>query len=188
MEKKLTFIGDYVGTIEEFFPGDGTYDEDGKVYTSKIGKLVLDKEKHIARVLGKTSYQLTPGKVILGEVTNIKKSVVIVNIKRIIDNFPITFDLDINAAIYISNVSFEFIDDLNNYFGIGDIVKAKVILQRGALIGLSTKNDYGVVLAFCKKCRNPLKLVKNKPNTLYCENCKREEKRKVAIDYGNIRL
>jgi exosome complex component CSL4 len=46
MENKNVLIGDYLGTIEEFVPGDGTYAEEGKIYASTIGPVVIDRENH----------------------------------------------------------------------------------------------------------------------------------------------
>ncbi len=42
MENKRILIGDYLGTIEEFVPGKGTYAEDGKIYASNIGRDIMN--------------------------------------------------------------------------------------------------------------------------------------------------
>ncbi|MFN3528047.1 MAG: exosome complex RNA-binding protein Csl4 [Candidatus Altarchaeaceae archaeon] len=175
------FIGDYVGTIEEYIPGDGTYVENGKIYAANIGYLNFSRER-VVTVSSKIS-KIKEGNVVFGEVISMTKDSVFVNIERVMG---IRSPLNLIGRIFIADISGEYIKDIGDYFRIGDIVKAKIYRVEGNLIDLSTKGEFGVVKAFCNDCRNPLRYNKEK-NILVCENCKKEYKRKISSDYGNCR-
>ena len=83
MENKKILIGEYLGTIEEFVPGKGTYAEDGKIYASTLGDLSIDSENHVINVLGKPQATLERGQTVFGEVLDIKKNAVVVIVRRI---------------------------------------------------------------------------------------------------------
>jgi exosome complex component CSL4 len=183
MGEKTTIIGDYLGTIEEFVPGEGTYADDGKIYASNIGKAVLDQENHTARVDGKSPSELKVGQVIFGEVLNIRKNIVTVIARKV---EGVKGEIDVKMGIYVSNISNSYVEKPDNMFGIGDIVKGKVIKIEPGMIDLSTKGDFGVVKAFCKRCRYPLEDSEKSEGKLVCPSCGHKEQRKVAGDYGNV--
>ena len=68
MSDKVKIIGDYLGTIEEFVPCEGTYSEDGKIYAANFGKAVLDRENHIAKVEGKMPAEISIGQIVFGPI------------------------------------------------------------------------------------------------------------------------
>ncbi len=183
MVKKNTLIGDYLGTIEEFVPGEGTYADDGKIYASNIGKTVLDPQNHVARVEGKVPSELKVGQVVFGEVLGIRKNIVTI-IARKIQN--VSGDIDVKTGLYVSNISKGYVERPEDLFGIGDIVKGKVIRIEPGMIDLSTEGDFGVVKAFCKRCRYPLVDLDKAQGRLVCTSCGHKEQRKLAKDYGNV--
>ena len=183
MTKGRVLIGDYLGTIEEYVPGRGTYSEEGKIYASNIGEVFLDREKHIANVRCKYPAEIENGQIVFGEVTNIRKSNVTVIVKKI-KGFD--SNLDIRTEIHVSNISNGYIEKPERVFGIGDIVKARVVKINGRLIDISTKGNLGVVKAFCKRCRHPLVRPKEDKNKLICNYCGNRETRKTASDYGAV--
>ncbi|HHQ44925.1 MAG TPA: hypothetical protein ENN13_02170 [Candidatus Altiarchaeales archaeon] len=183
MSGKNAMIGDYLGTIEEFLPGRGTYAQDGKIYAACMGEIVLDSAKHLAEVKGKSLPKLREGQVVFGEVSSIKKSQVIVIVSRILG---IDTPIDERSFIYVSNISDKFVDKPEDMFAVGDIVKAEVFKIKDDLIDLSTKGDLGVVKAFCRKCRRPLVKSDKREGKMECLNCGHLELRKTAKDYGNV--
>ena len=54
--KNGTFVvpGDYLGVIEEFLPGRGTYIDDGNIHSSTTGHLLLDSNTRQISVYQKT--------------------------------------------------------------------------------------------------------------------------------------
>ena len=180
---KFISIGEYIGTIEEFIPQKGTYAEEGKIYASNIGELILDHEKRTARVDGKMPVELEVGQTVFGDVLSIRKNNVVVIIRKIqgSDN-----ELDIKSAIYVSNITNSYVEKPEDCFGVGDIIKAKVIKIERGMIDLSTKDNDGVVKAFCKRCRNPLVKSDKHKDKLKCLNCGHVEDRKIADDYAGV--
>ncbi|MFH0861355.1 MAG: exosome complex RNA-binding protein Csl4 [Candidatus Altiarchaeota archaeon] len=185
MTGKKTMIGDYLGTIEEFVPGEGTYSEDGKIYASKVGELTLDKENHTVTVNGRELPDVRVGQIVFGDVTGFRKNMVTLNVSKIegIEN-----EIDVKTNIYVSNISDGYVEQVEDMFGIGDIVKGKVIKLDRNMIDISTKGDYGVVKAFCKRCRLPLIKSEKKETNMECSSCGHKENRKIAKDYGNVKV
>ncbi|OYT41976.1 MAG: hypothetical protein B6U86_01420 [Candidatus Altiarchaeales archaeon ex4484_43] len=183
MEKETTLIGDYLGTIEEFVPGEGTYSDDGKIYAANIGKAVLDKENHTARVDGKIPSKLKVGQVIFGDVLNIRRNIVTIIARKI---QGVKGEIDVRTGLYISNISKGYVERPDDMFGIGDLVKGKIIRIEQGMIDLSTEGEFGVVKAFCKRCRHPLVKSKKFDSRLVCPSCGHREQRKLAKDYGNV--
>jgi exosome complex component CSL4 len=183
MGKENTLIGDYLGTIEEFAPGEGTYSDDGKIYASNIGKAVLDPKDHTARVDGKFPPELKVGQVVFGDVLNIKKNIIMVIVRKI---QGVRGAVDIKTGLYVSNISNSYVEKPDDMFGIGDIVKGKVIKIEPGMIDISTKGDLGVVKAFCKRCRYPLEESEKFEGKLVCPSCGHREQRKLSKDYGNV--
>lgn len=182
MTNDVKLIGDFLGTIEEFVPGEGTYAEDGKIYASIIGNALIDRENHVVRVDGKRPPELKLNQIVFGDVLSVNKNVVTVIVKRI-KGFEA--EVDIKTGIYVSNIADEYVEKPESMFGIGDLVKAKVIKIQPGMIDISTKGDLGVVKAFCKRCRHQMEKSGEK-NRLVCSNCEQKETRKISRDYGMV--
>ncbi len=184
--ESMKVIGDYLGTIEEFVPCQGTYSDDGRIYASNIGKAILDHENHTAKVDAKMPSELKEGDVIFGDVLGIRKNMVTVIARKI---QGIKGEIDAKTSIYVSNIAQSYVEKPDDLFGIGDIVKGKIIRIEHGLIDLTTKDDVlGVVKAFCKRCRYPLDKDEGRPGKLSCPSCGHIEQRKIAKDYGNVEL
>ncbi|MEM2917964.1 MAG: exosome complex RNA-binding protein Csl4 [Candidatus Altiarchaeota archaeon] len=182
-QSNKVMIGDYLGTIEEFLLGEGTYAENGEIFAARIGEKVVDKERHIVKVIGKKPVELQVGQIVFGKIIDVKKNFITVIIKKI-QGF--NEELDINANLYVANISDSYVNKPEDMFGIGDIIKARVIKIDIDLVDISTKGDFGVVKAFCKKCRSQLVKSEKFKERLVCESCGSKEVRKIASDYGNV--
>lgn len=186
MEDKVKIIGDYLGTIEEFVPCEGTYSDDGKIYASNIGNAVLDQENHIARIDAKMPSELKVGQVIFGDVLGLRKNTVTIIARKI---QGIKGDIDAKTSLYVSNIAKTYVEKPEDLFGIGDIVKAKVLKIEHGLIDITTKEDiFGVVKAFCKRCRYSLERDDSSQNRLICPSCGHRENRKISTDFGNVEV
>jgi exosome complex component CSL4 len=181
--KDKVMIGEYLGTIEEFMPGKGTYAEDGKIYAAKIGHRHVDTSKHVAEVIGKEIPTLEVGQTVFGEVGGFRTNMAQVDIGKIQGQKA---HISEKAMVYISNVADSYVEKVEEMFGIGDLLKAKIIRMENNTIDLSTKGDMGVVKAFCRNCRHELALSEKNKDKLECSSCGRIEKRKISPDYGNV--
>ncbi len=178
----LVLPGDFVGTAEEYVAGSGTYEFVGGIYASVAGRPYYDKEQRYAKVFPEVNAppKLKEGDIVIGKVSDIKESMVLVDVicleslsNRMIPNLP-------QAAIHVSNVKDAYVKDLSMEFRYGDIIKAKIIDVKN--LRLSTVDpDLGVLKALCGVCRVPLVLEEEK---LKCPKCGRTETRKLSKDYS----
>jgi exosome complex component CSL4 len=184
MDNKKALIGEYLGTIEEFMPGDGTYAEDGKIYSSAFGEVCIDRENHVVSVGVKQLPTLEIGSVVFGEVLDIKKNAVVIIVRKILGHDG---EIDVKTGLFVSNIADSYVERPEDMFAIGDIVKGVIIKMEGNLIDISTKGPYGVVKAFCRRCRAAMTRSDKSQDVLVCPCCGDKEKRKVAEDYGQVK-
>jgi exosome complex component CSL4 len=180
---KLVLPGEQISTSEELLSGDGTFEEDGIIRASRIGKYVIDEKQRKAIVKPLTSIPvvLKKGDIVLAEVRSVRSNMVIAEVKHVIGkNRPISGDT--NGTLKVSEISTSYTKDPAYEYSTGDIIRAKVTQVKPS-VQLATKDrDLGVIKGLCVKCRQPL--IK-KGNALECGSCGNKEKRKTAIDYGD---
>lgn len=175
--------GTFLATAEEFVPGGGAYEDDGKIYSSCTGVVLLDaRTKHISvfpRALPPPA--LKPGDVVIGRVEEVRDQVANVYIGVLKGREDREIPLPNLATIHISQVQKGYVKDMHGQFKPGDIVRAKVLSAGGVSIKLSTVDDnLGVVVAACSRCRT---LLEREGSRLKCPNCGNIEFRKLASDY-----
>lgn len=85
VETKREFVipGDYIGVAEEFLPGNGAYEENGKIYATLVGDLELDMSRRSASVVSKSTVvlQIKEGDVVYGEIVSVKPQMVYVDLR-----------------------------------------------------------------------------------------------------------
>ncbi len=183
IEKGKTVLpGDFIGTCEEFVPRSGTYVDKGNIYAAVSGIVKINpKERSISvSSVTNTPPYLQVGDIVIGQVTDVKDSVALVEIAGIKGRGEREIVNADQAAIHVSNVKDAYVKELYNEFAPFDIVKARVIDLRN--MRLTTVNkELGVMKAYCGNCRTVLKKDDGK---LKCPKCERTETRKLSSDYG----
>ncbi len=179
---KTVLPGELVGTSEEFAPKKGTYVDKGNIYASISGIVKINiKERSVSVIpVTNTPPQLKVGDIIIGQVTDVKDSVALVEIagiKGMGEREIVNAD---QAAIHVSNVKDAYVKELYNEFAPFDIVKARVIDMRNMRLTTVDK-ELGVMKAYCGNCRTVLKKDNGR---LKCPKCERTETRKLSSDYG----
>lgn len=171
--------GDRLGVIEEFVPGNGTYQEDGVIYAAAAGTILIDmKKKKIA-----VSPYVKPilpkrGDIVLGSIDSVEGKKAYVTIGMIGEK---TLPYPFSGVIFIRQATGRFLDTIYEAFAPGDIVKAVIIDDEDNMYRLSTADeDLGVIRAFCSKCGGNVVREKRR---LRCVSCGSIEQRKVARDY-----
>ena len=185
-KKNLVMPGDQLSTSEELLPGDGTYEEDGIIRAAILGEYYVDEQYRRAKVKPATSTPVIvkKGDIVLVETRASKSSMIIADVIHVIGKKR-GISGDTNGTIHASEISKSYVKDASTEFKVGDILRAKVFQVKPS-IQLTTKDaDLGAIKALCSKCRN---LLTKKENMLECTNCGNKERRKIAIDYGNIDL
>jgi len=185
---KFVLPGDYVANSAEVLPGFGLYSEEDEIKASNIGELYIDKKNHSAKVLIKTRIPRLqgPGVVTFARaIDSSKNSVMLDLIEWDSKNFSF-IPRGLTGVLYVSNVRDGFVKDLSEEVKIGDILRVKISeVKKDAVSVTITERKLGVVKAFCSVCRHEMVL---KGGHLKCPNCGNVEKRKTAIDYGNINV
>lgn len=178
----IVLPGDLIGTSEEFVPKKGTFEQKGSIFAAATGYVKINaKERSISvEPVTNTPPQLAVGDIVIGQVTDVKESVALIEIAGIKGRGEREIVNAEDAAIHVSNVKDAYVKDLSYEFAPFDIVKAKVLDLRN--MRLTTVNkELGVMKAYCGNCRTVLKKENDK---LKCPNCKRTETRKVSVNYG----
>lgn len=183
MEEKFVIPGEIVATAEEFVPGKGTYESDGKIVASEAGKLTLDVKSHTASV--KPRNPVTEPKKkdkVLASITDVRSSMAICDI-LFIEGAARQITGDAEATLHVSSISSQYVETVGSAVRVGDVIRAEVT-QSQPSTQLTTVNAHlGVVLAHCSRCKSVLQL---KDKSLFCSECERYEKRKIADDYGAV--
>ncbi len=175
--------GDELGVEEEFMPGDNAFVDGGVVYSSTSGKVEFDTGSRKVSVFTSNLPPLpAKGDTIIGKVTFIKGQFARMDIIAIEGETKREIPSSPEGAVHISQARRNYVKDLESQFQIGDIVRARVVNPQRDPIILSTVDDeYGVIMAKCRECREPM-VVKGK--RLHCPDCDKFENRKVSSVYG----
>lgn len=173
--------GDRLGVIEEYMLGSGTFQENGVIYSSRIGVVLIDSKAKKISVFPKTTKPLIPkrGDIVLGKIVTVQGKKAVVTIAMLEDKI---LSSGFTGQIFIRQVTGDYLESMDDMFKIGDIVRANVIDDREEVYQLSTVDaKLGVIKAYCAKCGGPLRKVNRQ---LKCDLCGNMESRKTAIDFG----
>ncbi len=175
--------GDEITIAEAFYPGPGTYEEDGKVRAAVTGTVEVDLDAREVRVNPAVNVppKIEEGTTVIGRVQTIKEQVVLVKIGFVEGREDREPPVTGVGGIHISKVRDAYVEHLGDEFQPGDIVKAKVISTK-VPVQLSTMGkEYGVILAFCTRCRSEMERIGRRK--LRCPVCGNTETRKLAEGY-----
>jgi len=175
--------GDFLATAEEFVPGDGAYEEEGNIYSSCTGVVLVDIRTKRISVFPKTPTPPTMkrGDTVIVRVDEVREQLARVDIGVLKGHEDRQLPLPDAGTIHVSQVRDSYVKDLSNEFKAGDVVRAKVLNAQRSPIQLSTVgDDLGVIVAFCSKCKAPLDIDGSR---LKCSECGNIEFRKIASNY-----
>jgi len=187
MKKNIVFPGDRLASAEELLPGEGTYANGEHICAAIFGEFETDQKKRCASI---KPFTVLPTKIKEGDEVIVKAREVsperaFLKIICKVEEPERSIPHETDAVLRISQISNQYTTDVTKEYHPNDIIRAKVISDPPSL-HLSTKGkEFGVIKAYCTRCRRPLK---KRNNTLYCDECKRPEMRKMASDYGEGRL
>jgi len=175
--------GDFLATPEEFLPGEGAYEEGGRVCSSTVGIVLLDVRTRKVSVFARTKLPplLKPGDLVIGRVEEVRDQFATLLLFSMVGKEDRELPPPRTGILHISKVQRGFVRDLSSMFRAGDIVKAKVIEVRPECVQLTTVDrGLGVIYALCSTCRKPLEKEDTK---LKCPSCGSTETRKLSADY-----
>lgn len=184
LKKKVVAPGDKIGVIEEYIPYNGTYEYKSEILSSLAGFIEEDLEKHTVGV--KTTRRILlpkPGDIVYAVVVsasekNASVMIISINNKLLNDYF--------SGLIQIRSSSMDSMKSIRGVLKPGDIVKCEVLGYNNDVYHLRMHGpEFGVVYALCTKCGGVLV---RSGKELKCQICGNIENRKIANDYGIIRL
>ncbi len=182
---RIVLPGEEVAVVEEYEPGEGTYEEEGRVYAAQPGRLALDGEQRVARVIPlNPPAHMRVGDVIYGTINDIRSSMVEARVLAIHGRDRQVAG-EVDASLHISRIANAYVEDPRDAVRLGDIVRARVIQTDPSLQITTAEKFLGVVLALCSNCRGPME---RRGDQLHCPRCDRTDRRKMAADYGNPEL
>jgi exosome complex component CSL4 len=185
IEKRFVSPGEEVAVAEEFIPGEGTYEENGKIFAALMGELSLDNDEKVATVKAiNPMVTLTPGDFVYCEITDVRSSMAICDIVAV-EGRERNVTGDTNGTIHISKLSNDYTQDVGRELRPSDIIRAKVIQAKPSVQLTTAAPHLGAVKSLCRRCRG---MLVKREKSLYCPNCDRAETRKIADDYGEVEL
>jgi exosome complex component CSL4 len=180
--QKLVVPGDLLGTAEEFVPGRGTYEHEGRIYAALLGHSRVDPSSRSVSVRALHGIPvLDAGDLILGRVDEIKSAMAIVEIltahpsSRTVPGEP-------EGTIHVSKVKEGYTEDLHDELAAGDLVLARILENHPSIKLTTAPPALGVVAARCQRCHGTLGLTDR--GELSCPRCGNRERRKLSSDYG----
>jgi len=182
---RFVFPGEFLCVIEEFIPGDGTYEENGNIYSARAGLVQLDLAERVISVVpykGNVPPLPKKGDVALGFVYDVKDEVAVIRIYHVESKGRLYSYL--TGFLHISQVSVrKKFRKMFDAVRLGDVVRVKV-LNSWTPYQLSMRGSkLGVLFARCTRCLSPL--IKRR-DRLFCPECRAYESRKIASDYGGL--
>jgi exosome complex component CSL4 len=175
--------GEELGFSEEFIPGRGTYEENGRIFASLTGVLRIDMKERRIEVEPKTNTIPEPrvGDIAICKVVDVKQQFALVKLVRLLRSNR-ELPGNVYGTIHISQLRSSYVQDIDREIKVGDVVLAKVTNTRRVPIALSTvAGNLGAIKAYCTSCNIALKL---QGRRLVCPNCGRYESRKYSSEYG----
>lgn len=177
---KIAVPGEQIGVEEEFMPGNGVYIENGRIYSSKLGILMIDGKNRRINVEPRTKLAVPEvGDVVEGIVVGpIREDSTVVEIVRILGkkNLKGTF----TGILHISQTTRGRLSTILNAIGLGDWILAKVVTSWPPYQLSILDDDLGIIYSTCPKCGKELVL---KRGRLHCDKDKIFIRKKVSSRY-----
>jgi exosome complex component CSL4 len=184
---KLVFPGDELAIAEEFVPGPGTYEQDGKVYAAWLGLPELNTTDFTASVkpVVKTPVVLREGDEVIGVIHDTRSSMAIVDVVARADQPLREIAGDTNGTLHISKVSDDYVSSMDDAFKRGDLIRAKVTGTDPSLQLTTKEPQLGIMKSRCPRCATAM-VVRGEPPTqgLVCPECEWKDLGKISNLYG----
>lgn len=180
MDKKFVVPGDFIGTEEEYLPGEGTFADREQVFATVTGQSG-EADRKLAVLRERPLRALAVGTTVIGRVENIVEPIALVSIQAGVDGKSRFAENPDYAVLHASMIRRGYVKNVRDEFKVGDIIRAKIADLRNGEFRLTTDSDeLGAIKAYCAKCRHPMK---QESGVLKCEECEWKDNRKIASDY-----
>lgn len=178
--KKIVFPGEHLASCEEFIAGKNTFTDKDDIYSAAIGE--LESFGRMVQVNSrKTFVPVTEGMEVYCTVRELSGTKAFVSCIPILKDNERSFP-GFEAVLPVSSIRQGYVENIRDEIRIGDILKAKVTkIERQDVDVSISEQGYGVIKAFCSRCRNGMII---NGNNINCNKCNRIENRKLPYGYS----
>ena len=174
MDEKLRIPGEKIASIEEYLPGDNTFEDDDSIRATTIGEINLDSSERLASI--NRQKQITVpnvGDVIIGVVEANLPSMIAIMIKYVNGKKVVAFFECICVTRHIRKKNIALAQD---------VVKAKIISHiNGTIHATIDEPELGVLFTKCRKCFGTVVKMRD---AVKCKDCGWIDDRKLSTEFG----
>lgn len=176
--------GDEICVVEEFLPGSGAYEDNGRVKATVTGYPNINFDLRVVEVRPLSSKTRLPsvGAIVYGLVYSVRDEYALVRIYS--DAKCVKYLTTLTGILHASQASDKYVKNVYSIVRPGDVIKAKVLSDTPPYHLTVREQQLGVVYAYCSVCGT--KLVKQ-GGTLACPSCGSTEGRKTSPEYGIVK-
>ena len=174
MEDNQKIPGEKIASIEEYLPGENTFEDEDSIRATTIGEINLDSSERLASI--NRQKQITVpnvGDVIIGIVEANLPSMIAIKIKYV-NGKEMNSDLEcicVTRHIRKKNIALA-----------QDVVKAKIISHiNGTIHATIDEPELGVLFTKCRKCFGTVVKMRD---AVKCKDCGWIDDRKLSAEFG----
>ena len=166
--------GEKIAQVEEYLPGNNTFEDDYAIRATTIGDINLDSKERLASINSQTQITVPKvGDIIIGVVEANLPSMIAIMIKYV-NGKKVVADLEcvcVTRHIRKKNIALA-----------KDVVKAKIISHINGTIHASVDSqELGVLFTKCRKCFGTVVKMRD---AVKCKDCTWIDDRKLSLDFG----
>lgn len=185
LDTELVVPGETLASSKEYKAGYGTYLSNGEIRAKILGiKMVDEKSKTIYVLAFKDPKSVRNNSIVIGEVISVSNTIANIKLYGVFDDGvynPLISPL--SATLHITQLGIR-VSKLSDYLKVGDVVRAKVILDRTLPLSLSVAGpELGVVAAYCGLCGGSMKIRDKRKHSMKCAKCGSLQNRKLSRFY-----
>ena len=174
MENNQKIPGEKIAQIEEYLPGNNTYEDNDVIRATTIGDINLDSVERLASINRQKQITVPKvGDIIIGVVEANLPSMIAIMIK-FVNGKKVNSDLEcvcVTRHIRKKNIALA-----------KDVVKVKIISHINGTIHASIDSeDLGVLFTKCRKCFGTVVKMRD---AVKCKDCGWIDDRKLSSDFG----
>ena len=174
MDENQKIPGEKIASIEEYLPGDNTFEDNDLIRATTIGNINLDSTERLASINSKTQITVPKvGDIIIGVVEANLPSMIAIMIKYV-NGKKVVADLEcicVTRHIRKKNIALA-----------KDVVKVEIISHINGTIHASIDSEeLGVLFTKCRKCFGTVVKMRD---AVKCKDCTWIDDRKLSSDFG----
>ena len=174
MDEKQKIPGEKIALIEEYLPGDNTFEDEDSIRATTIGEIHLDSTERLASIDKQTQITVPRvGDIIIGVVEANLPSMIAIMIK-FVNGKKANSNLEcvcVTRHIRKKNVALA-----------QDVVKAEIISHiNGTIHAAIDSQELGVLFTKCRKCYGTVVKMRD---AVKCKDCGWIDDRKLSLDFG----